>query len=344
MKSMTGFGRSKRAQAASQTGAPLRLSTRASSKGGRKTRTTAVGMLLPDASIRSVNGRFLEIRIHMPREWTELEGEVRSMIQRRIARGTVDVYLSRAKQASTSVKVEVDQKLAHEWMLALKSLAKEAGLKTSEIPFDAVIRAPDILKVVVDDTLTESDRKEIMSAVAGALDSLDRERLREGAETQRELLSLIGALDAAVQKVSELAEQQPDDIRVRLKSRMDRLGQSGLQGLSPDDARFHQEVALLVDRGDIREEIARLSAHLRVYRDLVTGKGVAVASPGKKKTAAQVGAVEQPIGKTLDFYAQELLREVNTVGSKSQNAELTRIVVEAKTLVEKIREQVQNVE
>ncbi len=340
MKSMTGFGRSKRAQAV----VPARLSARASSKGGRKARATAVGMLLPDASIRSVNGRFLEIRIHMPREWTELEGEVRSMIQRRIARGTVDVYLSRAKQASTSVKVEVDQKLAHEWMLALKSLAKEAGLKTSEIPFDAVIRAPDILKVVVDDTLTDSDRKEIMSTVADAIDSLDRERLREGAETQRELLSLIGALEVAVQQVSELAEQQPDDIRVRLKSRMDRLGQSGLQGLSPDDARFHQEVALLVDRGDIREEIARLSAHLRVYRDLVTGKDVAVASSGKKKATTQLGDAEQPIGKTLDFYAQELLREVNTVGSKSQNAELTRIVVEAKTLVEKIREQVQNVE
>ncbi|MBK7890958.1 MAG: YicC family protein [Bdellovibrionales bacterium] len=340
---MTGFGRSKRAQAAPQTAAPARLSTRASSKGSRKTKTAA-GMLLPEASIRSVNGRFLEIRIHMPREWTELEGEVRSMIQRRIARGTVDVYLSRAKQASTSVKVEVDQKLAHEWMLALKSLAKEAGLKTSEIPFDAVIRAPDILKVVVDDRLTESDRKEIMSAVAGALDSLDRERLREGAETQRELLSLIGALEVVVKKVSELAEQQPDDIRVRLKSRMDRLGQSGLQGLSPDDARFHQEVALLVDRGDIREEIARLSAHLRVYRDLVAGKEPAIAVAGKKGTPAQVGDAEQPIGKTLDFYAQELLREVNTVGSKSQNAELTRIVVEAKTLVEKIREQVQNVE
>ncbi|MBL7687907.1 MAG: YicC family protein [Bdellovibrionaceae bacterium] len=344
MKSMTGFGRSKRAQALRvQTVAPVRQAARATKKDGRKPQTVA-GTLFPEASIRSVNGRFLEIRIHMPREWTELEGEVRSMIQRRIARGTVDVYLSRAKQASTAVKVEVDQKLAHEWMLALKSLAKEAGLKTSEIPFDAVIRAPDILKVVVDDTLSDSDRKEIMSAVADAIDSLDRERLREGAETQRELLSLIGALEAAVRQVSDLAEQQPDDIRVRLKSRMDRLGQSGLQGLSPDDARFHQEVALLVDRGDIREEIARLSAHLRVYRDLVTGKEAAGVVAGKKNATAQVADTEQPIGKTLDFYAQELLREVNTVGSKSQNAELTRIVVEAKTLVEKIREQVQNVE
>ncbi len=345
---MTGFGRSKRTLAKAHLGASSAASSAVSGRpevrgAGKNARKSVhqLESLFSEASIRSVNGRFLEIRIHLPREWTELEGEVRSLLQSRVARGTVDVYINRAKHAPTSVKVEVDQKLAHEWMSALKSLAKEAGLKTSVIPFDAVIRAPDILKVVVDESLTDAHRKEIMSVVECAIDALDKERLREGTETQLELLHLIEGLEAAVKQVSLLAEQQPDDIRSRLKTRMERLGQSGLQGLSPDDARFHQEVALIIDRGDIREEIARLSAHLRVYRDLVTGKN---GESVKKKAADSAKHSEQPIGKTLDFYAQELLREVNTVGSKSQNAELTRVVVEAKTLVEKIREQVQNVE
>ena len=166
--------------------------------------------------------------------------------------------------------------------------------------------------------------------------ALDREKSREGAAIRTELLSLLTMLDEAVTKVTTLAGDAPDDIRSRLKTRMDRLGASGLQPPGADDSRFHQEIAVLIDRGDIREEIARLTAHLKVYRELV--------QPAPKASAPAKGPAPTPIGKTLDFYAQELLREVNTVGSKSQTADLTRLVVEAKTLVEKIREQVQNVE
>lgn len=292
---------------------------------------------LAEAWARSVNGRFLETRVHLPREWAELEPEIRTLAQGLLSRGTVDIHINRVRGSESMAHVEIDERLAKQWVAALKKLAKSTGSKTATVPFDVIAKAPDVIRVVNDSVLTREEKKKILKVVTDALLALDREKMREGAATRTELLSLLTQLDRAVAEVSKLAGEAPDDLRARLKSRMDRLEASGLQPPGGDDSRFHQEVALLIDRGDIREEIARLSAHLKVYRELVDG----TAATSNEKTPAK-GPV--PIGKTLDFYAQELLREVNTVGSKSQSAGLTRLVVEAKTLVEKIREQVQNVE
>lgn len=280
-----------------------------------------------------MNGRFLEVRIHLPREWAELEPELRTLTQSMMTRGTVDLHVNRGRGTENNAHVEIDERLAKQWVQALKKLAKATGKKDSSIPFEVLAKAPDVIRVVNDNHLTEREKSDVMKAAAEALRALDKEKQREGKTIQDELLRLMNELSKAVEKVATLASQAPDDLRARLKSRMDRLEASGLKPPGTDDSRFHQEVAILIDRGDVQEEISRLSAHLKVYRELVKSPA---KSPGSVVTA--------PIGKTLDFYAQELLREVNTVGSKSQTAELTRLVVEAKTLVEKIREQVQNVE
>lgn len=301
MKSMTGYGRSLR------------------SRGGTK----------PEASIRTVNGRFLEVRIHMPREWGEIESEIRSLVQTEVARGTVDVSVNRVRSGGARTRVRLNRDLAKEWKRTLQELAKTLALG-GEIPLELVARAPDVIQTEIDDQLTAAEQKAILASVREALSALGREREREGAAIRTELKSLLGQLHATVAQVEKLAEASPEDLRARLRARLDRLGATGLATPAADDSRFQHEVALLIDRGDIREEIARLTAHLKVYSELVAGP--------KKRGGAE------PIGKRLDFYAQELLREVNTVGSKSQNADLTRVVVEAKTLVEKIREQVQNVE
>lgn len=285
-----------------------------------------------EAWARSVNGRFLEIRVHLPREWAELEPEIRTLAQSVLSRGTVDLHVGRARGAESEARVEIDERLAKQWVTALRKLAKATGSKTTSVPFEVIARAPDVIRVVNDVAITPEEKVKVLKAAKEALTALEKERVREGAAIRTELLSLLSQLDQAVLKVTKLASDAPDDLRGRLKTRMDRLGASGLQPPGAEDARFHQEIAILIDRGDIREEIARLTAHLKVYRELVM-------PPGPAK-----GPVAAPIGKTLDFYAQELLREVNTVGSKSQTAELTRLVVEAKTFVEKIREQVQNVE
>lgn len=335
MKSMTGYGRSKKA-------APLKANQKVGQANDRRSlKSSNLNTGFAEAWVRSVNGRFLEVRVHLPREWAELEPEIRKIAQNELSRGTVDLHVNRVRGSSDQSHVEIDEKLAAEWVSALKKLAKATGLKGQEIPFEMIARAPDVVRVVNDFQMTDSEKEQILKLAKEALKALDLEKSREGKAIQVELLELLGSLDEVVVKVEKLATEAPDDLRSRLKSRMDRLGASGLKAPLEDDARFHQEVALLVDRGDIREEIARLKAHLKVYRELVAPMA---KTTGKSSTKVESQSDAAPIGKTLDFYAQELLREVNTVGSKSQTAELTRIVVEAKTLVEKIREQVQNVE
>jgi uncharacterized protein (TIGR00255 family) len=325
MKSMTGYGRS-------------------NSSDKQKTKNIA------EAWVRSVNGRFLEIRVHVPREWAELEPEIRSLAQEYLGRGTVDIHVSRLRGLTQATNVEIDEGLAKQWAVALRKLAKAAGFKPSQVSFEMVAKAQDVVRAVNQEDLSIADKGRVIQAVAEALRALEREKVREGKSIQEELLSLLTELDDVVMRVDELARAAPDDLQARFKQRMDRLEATGIKGPKSDDSRFHQEVALLIDRGDIREEITRLTAHLRVYRDLIQ-----TARFNKRLTKLEMKGVanginkappsrEGEIGKTLDFYAQELLREVNTIGSKSQTAELTRIVVEAKTLVEKIREQVQNVE
>lgn len=298
-----------------------------------------------------MNGRFLEIRVHLPREWAELEPELRTLAQSMMTRGTVDLHVSRGRGTENTAHVEIDERLAREWVQALKKLAEATGFKQGHkpgqdmFPFEVLAKAPDVIRVVNDNRLSESEKDDVLKTATEALKALDKEKLREGRAIQDELLRLMDELTKAVKQVAQLASQAPDDLRARLKSRMDRLEASGLKPPGSEDARFHQEVAILIDRGDVQEEIARLSAHLTVYRDLVKSPSLRPNQTLAKSPAKNLaGASVAPIGKTLDFYAQELLREVNTVGSKSQTAELTRLVVEAKTLVEKIREQVQNVE
>jgi uncharacterized protein (TIGR00255 family) len=349
MKSMTGYGRSKKSTPKVNVRGTEQTGRRPSTKAALRTNQATLSGFA-EAWVRSVNGRFLEVRVHLPREWAELEPEIRKMAQARISRGTVDLHVNRVRGTSEQAHVEIDEKLAFDWVQALQKLAKATGLKGQVIPFEMIARAPDVVRVVSDFQITESEKAQILSLAEEALYMLELEKSREGNAIQIELLELLSNLDAVVEKVERLASDAPEDLRSRLKTRMDRLGATGLKAPMEEDARFHHEVALLVDRGDIREEIARLKAHLKVYRELVSpnakpsttkvgGRGGAKAA---KNTRSDLGVT--PIGKTLDFYAQELLREVNTVGSKSQTAELTRIVVEAKTLVEKIREQVQNVE
>ncbi len=320
MKSMTGYGRSK-----------------SNVKGAKN---------IAESWVRSVNGRFLEVRVHIPREWAELEPEIRTMAQGVLSRGTVDLHVNRVRGAMQEAHLEIDERLAKQWTSALRKLAKSAGFDASAVPFELVAKAPDVVRVVNEETLSSPDKTRIMQVVSEALAALEREKEREGRATQMELLDLLTQLDDVVVRVAELAKAAPDDLQARFKNRMERLESTGIKGPTSEDARFHQEVALLIDRGDIREEITRLTAHLRVYRDLVKTpvSGKRKTKVASKERSAGRSDDQGAIGKTLDFYAQELLREVNTIGSKSQTAELTRIVVEAKTLVEKIREQVQNVE
>jgi uncharacterized protein (TIGR00255 family) len=197
MKSMTGYGRSKKSTPPKT--APRKVDTRSAKSVQRSARAAPAGFA--EAWVRSVNGRFLEVRVHLPREWAELEPEIRKMAQSRLSRGTVDLHVNRVRGTSEQSHVEIDEKLALEWAQALQKLAKATGLKVQEIPFEMIARAPDVVRVVSDFQMTEPEKAQILNLAQEALVALDLEKAREGSAIQSELLELMTNLDIVVEKI-----------------------------------------------------------------------------------------------------------------------------------------------
>lgn len=292
MKSMTGFG-------AGQAGA----------KGGRVS-----------VEVRSVNSRFLELRVALPREHQGLEAELRKLAQAGIQRGRVEVSVRREGRASRGSKVEIDLKLAREVAGAWRRVGKDLRL-----PGDldlAFLRsaAGDIVRTVEEPVDPAQDARAIRAAVKKALAAHDRERTREGAHLEKDMRQRQRTLVKLRSRAAKIAAGARAALTEKLNARL-----SDLMGDEPPDpARLVQEVALAVDRADVSEELARLESHLGALDELLRAK--------------------DPVGKRIEFLLQEILREVNTIGSKANQLPLTEVVLEAKGEIEKLREQVANVE
>jgi uncharacterized protein (TIGR00255 family) len=304
-----------------------------------------------EVSIRTVNGRFLETRIHLPRDLSALEPKLKEILSKKVSRGTVDINIGLSGTAETEAltwNVNVD--VAKQWLKATKKLAKELGIP-HDISLSDALKVPDVMALQAKIGLQDIDQKQISSAFEAALDQLVTERTREGASLAKEIKRILDGLSKMVVEIESVRKTAADEIAGKMAIRMNdiisqlvsqtamqasvqttvqasghtkgqRAGSSVNHGI--DEARLLQEIALIQDRGDITEEISRLKEHIKNYQALL-------ASPDDH-------------GKKMDFYAQELLREVNTIGSKSHNAELTKLVVSAKSEVEKVREQVQNIQ
>lgn len=318
MKSMTGFGRSSNARR------PLKKTTaKASAKTARK--RTAVPAAEPEinVSIKAVNGRFLEIRIHLPREYASFESEIRSQLTKIFARGTIDVYINRSNALAAPASVVVNKALAQAWVQSYQELARSLKL-SADITIETIAKIPDLFVVQNQTEVSAAEKALVKKLVEEAALACDEERRREGVSLEKELTAFCARLETLAAEAQELKQQAANELESRFKQRLDEyLVKRGFDG-HLDEQRIAQEVVIHLDRADISEELTRLREHLRAYRQLLK-------SP-------------EPQGKKLDFYAQELLREINTIGSKSHIAKLTSLVVEAKTVVEKIRELVQNVE
>jgi TIGR00255 family protein len=292
MKSMTGYGTS-----------------RASSKD-----------VNVEVSIRAVNGRFLEPRFHLPREFVPFENELKKILSGVLHRGTVDVFISRkVKATSGRSQIQVNKELAKKYLTAYKSLSKDLGI-TYQVHLEAFARLPDVLKVEDAVDLSPGEEKVLKKAFTEACKNCDKERVREGKALQKDLSTLLANLQKQIKIITDLREEA----NVQLQDKFEQKIRSRLKGNEIDPARLSQEIVIQLEKADINEELSRLSEHIKNYSQLV-------ASPTAE-------------GKKLDFYTQELLREVNTIGSKSQVAKITQAVVEAKTLIERLREQVQNVQ
>jgi uncharacterized protein (TIGR00255 family) len=268
---------------------------------------------------RSLNHRFLEISVKSPRSLFVHEPEVRRVVQSRLARGRVDLAVSARRIAGSRSVVRTDAGLAAEYVHGARALAANLGL-AGDILVGDVLRLPGV--VTVEDA--EEDETEcrvlLKEALQHALDELGRMRLAEGALLAAEIAGHLTAFQAWAERLERDSPSVLEAVRQRAKARI-----GALLGEAPvDPARIAQEAAIWAAKSDAAEEIARLRAHCARFRDLLAAGG--------------------PAGRQLDFLAQEMQREVNTLAAKVDDAAVIARILEARATVERLREQVQNVE
>ncbi len=277
-----------------------------------------------EVSLRAVNGRFLETRFHLPRGYFPFESELKKKLAGYIQRGTVDVYISRkAKATNAGGRIVVNTKLAQEYLKAFKKLSTE--LRISEnVRLEQISKQPEVIQFEELESLSSHEVTLLKKTFETALKKFDSERMREGAALKRDLQKNLKDLQRHIQKVSKLRDEANKLLLERFEARVKSRLPKEVAGQQMDPQRISQEIVIQLEKADINEELTRLTEHIKNFDKLV-----------------ELPVVE---GKKLDFYTQELLREVNTIGSKSQVAGITEAVVEAKTLIERVREQVQNIE
>lgn len=269
--------------------------------------------------LKAVNHRFLDLSFRMPRSFNFLEDEMRRRIGDKLARGHVDLFATYRNLREDAKSVIVDEALLGAYDRALDRVAELAGLDRRRSLMD-LARMNDVLVVSEAEEDQEALKALVMEALDGALEGMLAMRQREGEALKRDLA---GRLDRLENLNARIEERYPDTVREyqqKLTLRVEEL----LAGAQLDEQRLAQEVAIMADRSAIAEETVRLRSHIAQMRETM--------------------ALDQPVGRKLDFIVQELNREVNTISSKSQDIPITQMVVEAKAEIEKMREQVQNVE
>jgi uncharacterized protein (TIGR00255 family) len=270
---------------------------------------------------RSINHRFLDLTLHLPRRLQALEAEVKERVGRLVARGRVEVTVQAALAELPVEAVVPSRPLVMSLVRALRDMQNEFGLEGGVAVSD-LVRFPGALeRVEASSTVPEEVRGALLELVERALDGLDGMRRGEGERLHGELERVLAAVEAAACRIEALSAQSRESRRVALLQRVRELvGEVGLE-----ETRLYQEVVRAVERHDVAEEVQRLRSHAASARELVAGDAL-------------------PTGKRLDFLAQELMREANTIGSKIADAAAVREVVDLKAEIERFREQVQNVE
>jgi uncharacterized protein (TIGR00255 family) len=271
--------------------------------------------------MRSVNHRFSEFSIRLPREWAPWEAELRQRLAARISRGRVDVTVQ-ADWTGLPGRVSVDWALLDDLVAAAREAALRYGESDQVVSSQDWLRFPGVVTVGMD-AVPDEAREALWQAVDEALAALLAMREREGARLAEVMAGTLAELAAWVDRMAEAAPRSAEAYEARIRSRI--AGSLGADGQESVDAqRVWTEVALFAERAAVDEELARLRSHIEEFRQALQADG--------------------PVGRRLDFLVQEMHREVNTIGAKSQDLDLSRAVVEAKVLIEKLREQAQNVE
>ena len=269
--------------------------------------------------IKTVNHRFLDLSVKLPRQLAWCEDPIRKQVQTVLSRGKADVFVTYVELQKPGCAVHVDQGLATAYIDALRKAASLYGL-TDDISTALLLRMPDVLTVTGADMDEKQVWDQIRRALTEALDNLVCMREREGETLKNNLLGMLSNIETAMTSVAQRAPLIPLEYKEKLETRLSAL----LSADTVDPQRLAQEAAFFADKCCIDEEITRMGSHIGQFRDIL--------------------ASDEPVGRKLDFLVQEMNREANTMGSKANDIELTRSVLVIKGEIEKIREQIQNLE
>ena len=275
-----------------------------------------VGGVRVSVELRTVNHRFFSPSIKLPAEFSRWEPDVREALRRRIARGHVTVFARSERPAGVGA---IDEERFAGYVNLLRVLCDRHGL-TGGVDLATVLRMPEVLSSGSDEPVGSA--AELVAVVESAMDSLTRSRTDEGGRLVEYLVARVAVVEGALERIAARAPERVVAQRDRLRESVRQL----TEGIAVDEQRIAQEIAILADRLDVQEELHRFASHIAAFRAALTqGSG-------------------EPVGKRLGFLLQEMLREANTTGSKANDAALLRDVVLIKEELERIREQVENLE
>ena len=268
--------------------------------------------------IKSVNHRYLDMNIKMPRTISYLEEEVKKTIMAYVKRGKVDVFITFENNSTEGRKIQINKEIASVYIKELKKLAEEENI-LANIEVTEISKYPDVLSIQNEQN-EEKIKQELIEVTKQAVQKLVEMRSAEGSKMAQDLLQRVEEVQQDVTKISDQSTGLIQDYVVKLESRIKEL----LPNHEIDQNRLVQEVVLFADKCSVQEEITRLNSHIAQFKNFLQA--------------------EENIGKKLDFLIQEMNRETNTIGSKANCLEITNKVIDIKTQLENIREQIQNIE
>lgn len=268
--------------------------------------------------IKSVNHRYLDISVKMPRALSYLEEAVKKEISARVKRGKFDVFITFENNSTQGRDIKINTELAHLYIKELKELAEKEGI-LSNIEVTEISKFPDVLNIQNNQS-DETIESELIAVVREATDNLIEMRKTEGNKIAQDLLVRIEEIQSKIKEISKFSTGLIEEYVVKLEERIKEILKTDVV----DQTRLAQEIVIYSDKCSIEEEITRLKSHIAQFMSLLNQ--------------------EIPCGKKIDFLVQEMNRETNTIGSKSGKLEITNLVIDLKTQLEDIREQIQNIE
>jgi uncharacterized protein (TIGR00255 family) len=271
------------------------------------------------AEIRSVNSRYFEVNTRLPRSLSLRENDVREIIRAKAGRGKINVVVSIERESANNIPLKVNKAAAKSYIKLLNELRKASGIK-EKVTLDHLLKFSEVIEAGELQSENEKEWVVVEKALSKALEELKLMRQKEGGELRKDLESRLQLLQAKIDSIEKLSKERIPEQRVRLRERIQQL----LANETVDENRLELEIALLADKLDVTEECVRFRSHNKFFLEALSDK--------------------ESAGRKLNFLVQEMNREANTIGSKAADASIAHLVVEAKEELEKIREQLQNVE